>query len=152
MTALSQTIAAQGQLLRSVLDLDIGETIERIQPCRRLFLVGTGTSQHAAEMGTFLFSDINREVQSSSAATFAWRQRPLRRDDAVLVISHTAQTAYASAVRRQAISEGARVASITGLRSGWSEAIETVKLERSETYTVSYLAVVTTDLADTVHR
>ena len=66
--------------------------------------------------------------------------RPPRPGDAVIVISHTGETAYARRVRQQALDAQIPVVSITGPGAGWPEAIVTPVRERSETYTVSYTA------------
>jgi glucosamine--fructose-6-phosphate aminotransferase (isomerizing) len=140
MTALEETIAAQGDLLESVLRVDVGSAAARIEPAPRIWLVGTGTSQHAAELGATMFAAADADVRWASAAGFAWGQPRLTGDDAVVVISHTTETAFAQRARRDALEAGARVVSITGRERGWPEAIETVAAERSETYTASYTA------------
>ena len=140
MSALGETIAAQAELLDEVLSVDLDEAVARIEPARRVWFVGTGTSQHAAELATWMLGPGDREVCWASAASFAWGERRLGGDDAVVVITHTAETAFARRARRHALDAGARVVSITGQGRGWPEAIETVPSERSETYTASYTA------------
>ena len=140
MTALQETIAAQGDLLESILAVDVAAAAARIERARRIWLVGTGTSQHAAELGASMFADGDVDVRWASAAGFAWAGPRLTGDDAVVVISHTTETAFAQRARHGALDAGARVASITGRGRGWPEAIETVASERSETYTASYTA------------
>jgi glucosamine--fructose-6-phosphate aminotransferase (isomerizing) len=72
------------------------------------------------------------------AATWArWSTGP-RPGDALLVITHTGETAYAAQARAAALAEGVPLVSITGQGRGWPEAIETVPPEDSETYTISY--------------
>ncbi|HEY5332534.1 MAG TPA: SIS domain-containing protein, partial [Solirubrobacterales bacterium] len=66
--------------------------------------------------------------------------RRLDGEDAVIVISHTAETVFARQAREEALAAGARVVSITGEGSGWPEAIEAAPPERSQTYTASYQA------------
>jgi glucosamine--fructose-6-phosphate aminotransferase (isomerizing) len=61
----------------------------------------------------------------------------------VVLITHTAQTAFARRCRDQVLSARVPLVSITGIGSGWPEAIETVRQEQSETYTVSYTAALT---------
>jgi glutamine---fructose-6-phosphate transaminase (isomerizing) len=140
MTALSTTIAAQARLLEPVLESDLGDAVARIGPARRIWLVGTGSSQHAAELGAWMFGSGEREVRWSSSAAFVASERELGDDDAVVIISHTTQTAFARRARAGALAAGARVVSITGRGRGWPEAVQTVEMEQSETYTVSYLA------------
>jgi glucosamine--fructose-6-phosphate aminotransferase (isomerizing) len=140
MTALAETIAEQGELLEAVLSINLDAAAERIEPARRVWLVGTGTSQHAAELGGWLLAGTDREVQWRSSASFCFEEPELGAQDAVVIISHTAQTAFARQARQRALDAGTRLVSITGHGRGWPEAVETVPAERSETYTASYLS------------
>jgi glutamine---fructose-6-phosphate transaminase (isomerizing) len=139
-TALEQAIGAQAGQIEQMLQVDVGEAAAQLSGARRIWLVGTGTSQHAAELGVWMLESSGRERHWMSAATFARFGPRLTADDGVVVISHTAETAFASRSRLRALAAGARVVSITGRGGGWPEAIETVAKERSETYTVSYTA------------
>jgi glutamine---fructose-6-phosphate transaminase (isomerizing) len=140
MTALSETIAAQGDLLEPVLAVPIDAAAERIERSERVWLIGTGTSQHAAELGALMFDSETRDARWRSSAAFCFDPPKLTETDAVVVISHTTETAFAQRARAHALESGAEVVSITGQGRGWPEAIETVAHERAETYTVSYLA------------
>lgn len=71
---------------------------------------------------------------------FAYSELPLRGEDAVVVISHTTETAFAQRARQRVLESPARLVTITGQGKAWPEAVQTVSTERSETYTVSYLA------------
>jgi len=140
MTALSETIAAQGDLLEPVLATPIDDAADRIGRSDRIWLVGTGTSQHAAELGALMFDSDSRDARWRSSATFCFDPPKLTNDDAVVVISHTTGTAFAQRARAFAIESGAAVVSITAQGRDWPEAVQTVAHERAETYTVSYLA------------
>ena len=140
MTALAETIAAQADLLESVLSVAVDDAAERIGRSNRLWLVGTGTSQHAAELGALMFGPGKRDARWRSSAAFCGDPPALTADDAVVVISHTTETAFARRARAYAIESGAAVVSITAQGRGWPEAIEAAPLERAETYTASYLA------------
>jgi glutamine---fructose-6-phosphate transaminase (isomerizing) len=140
MSVLAETIEAQPELLERVLALDLDAGISQLRSAHRIWLVGTGTSQHAAELGASMLEEAGRDARWRSAATFARFGPQLGSGDAVVIISHTAETAFAQRSRSNAIAAGACVVSITGVGSGWSEAIETVPRERSETYTASYTA------------
>lgn len=140
MTALAETIAVQAELLEPILSLDLDDAVERVEPAERILLVGTGTSQHAAELGAWMFASGDKEVRWSSSAAFACDERSLNERDAVVVISHTAHTAFAKRARERALHAGARLLSITGQGRDWPEAVQTIPAERSETYTASYLA------------
>jgi glutamine---fructose-6-phosphate transaminase (isomerizing) len=140
MTMLAETIAAQDVLIDRALSIDLQGAVAALEPAKRVWFVGTGTSQHAAELGAWMFDAGDRDARWSSAAGFAYNERPLTDGDAVVVISHTAKTAFARRARQRALEAGAEVVSITGLGRGWPEAIETTPPERSETYTASYTA------------
>jgi glutamine---fructose-6-phosphate transaminase (isomerizing) len=156
MSALAETIAIQGRVLRHVLDLDLGEAAARLEGAGQVWLVGTGTSEHAACLGAAMLATAGLDARASSAAGFvaAGRLDPrgpaangstatgsrLGPDDALVVISHTTETAFARRVREDALAAGARLLTITGDGKGWPEAIEAAPAERSETYTASYLA------------
>jgi glutamine---fructose-6-phosphate transaminase (isomerizing) len=139
MSALAETIAIQGRVLRHVLDLDLGSAPARLEGAGRVWLVGTGTSEHAACLGAAMLATAGLDARSSSAAAFVAGPRP-GPDDALVVISHTGETAFAQRVREEALAAGARLVTITGEGKGWPEAIEAAPAERSETYTASYLA------------
>jgi len=81
-----------------------------------------------------------RDAYAYPAAAWArWGNGP-RAGDAVCVITHTAETAYAARARAGALAAGVPVVSITGVGRGWPEAIETVAPDESHTYSVSYTA------------
>ena len=105
-----------------------------------MWLVGTGTSQHAAELGAAMFAEADLDARHVSAMDFARVSPPLASEDGVVLITHTAETAFALAARERALTAEIPLASITRSGAQWAEAIETVPKERSETYTLSYSA------------
>ncbi|WP_328764032.1 SIS domain-containing protein [Streptomyces sp. NBC_00272] len=139
-TALSDVIRTQADALTRLADADLSGPAERLAGARRVLLIGTGTSQHAAELGAMMLGHAGIDARWSSAAQFARWGAPLREGDAMVVITHTAETAFALTCREQALAAGVPVVSVTGIGSGWPEAVETVERERSETYTASYTA------------
>ena len=57
-TALGRQIASQAQQLEAVLERPLPESaIERLTGASRIWFVGTGTSQHAAELGASMFEE-----------------------------------------------------------------------------------------------
>ncbi|MFI5804157.1 SIS domain-containing protein [Streptomyces sp. NPDC051561] len=137
-TALLRMIHTQADALDRIAGQDISAAAERLATARRVLLVGTGTSQHAAELGAHLLEQAGLDARWHSGAHAArWAAAP-REGDALLVITHTAETAYASRARSAALARGLPVVSITGQDRGWPEAVPTVAPEESETYTVSY--------------
>lgn len=139
-TALSDVIRTQTDAIARLADTDLSIPAERLAGARRILLIGTGTSQHAAELGAMMLVHAGIDARWSSAAHFARWGAPLRDGDAMVVITHTAETAFALTCREQALAAGVPVVSVTGIGSGWPDAIETVERERSETYTASYTA------------
>jgi glucosamine--fructose-6-phosphate aminotransferase (isomerizing) len=140
MTALAETIAIQGRVLRHVLDLDLDTAAARLEGAERVWLVGTGTSEHAACLGAAMLATAGFDARATSSAGFAAAPPPLGPGDALVVISHTTETAFARRVREEALAADARLISITAEGKGWPEAVEAAPPERSETYTASYLA------------
>src|ERR1700675_159617 len=108
--------------------------VEGLHRARRIWLVGTGTSQHAAAIGAGLIQEAGRSAHSVSSMQFV-RWAPLvAPQDAVIVITHTAETSYAIAARALAYNAGLHVVTISRNGSGLPGAIETVERETSETY------------------
>jgi glutamine---fructose-6-phosphate transaminase (isomerizing) len=139
-TALIRMILQQGDALDRMAALDLTQPAGVLAGAARIILVGTGTSQHAAELGAMMLAAAGRDARWYPAATWArWGTSP-RLGDALLVISHTGETAYAARARADALAVGVPVVSITGTGRAWPEAIETVAPDESHTYTVSYTA------------
>jgi glucosamine--fructose-6-phosphate aminotransferase (isomerizing) len=139
-TALAETVANQGAVLRHALELDLDAAAAKLDGAERVWLVGTGTSEHAALLGAAMLTSAGLDARAVSGQGFAIAPPRLGAADAVIVISHTATTTFARQAREEALAAGARVVSITGEGKGWPEAIEAAPPERSETYTASYLA------------
>jgi glutamine---fructose-6-phosphate transaminase (isomerizing) len=141
MSALAETIAAQPQLLAETLESDLGDAAERLHEAERIWLVGTGTSQHAAELGALMLREAGHEAQAFSSASFSRFGPEPEQTDAAIVISHTGGSAFVREARAQVLAAGAHLVAITGRDAGWDNAIETIEHERAETYTASYTTV-----------
>ena len=140
-TALMRMINSQADALERMGQRDLAGPAAVLAQGSRIVIVGTGTSQHAAELGAMMLAQAGRNACWYPAATWArWGPGP-RAGDVVCVITHTAETAYAARARAGAMAAGVPVVSITGVGRGWPEAIETVALDESHTYTVSYTSV-----------
>jgi glutamine---fructose-6-phosphate transaminase (isomerizing) len=150
-TALHRMIRSQADALERVADLNLSRAALTLADAERIVLVGTGTSQHAAELGAQMFEEAGVEARWSSGSQFCRGYGGARPGDAVVVISHTAETSYAIRSRSESLETGVGVVSVTGVGRGWPEAIETVPAEESETYTVSYTAALGV-LAGLAHR
>jgi glutamine---fructose-6-phosphate transaminase (isomerizing) len=139
-TALLRMILQQGDALDRMAGLDLAASAGVLAGAARIILVGTGTSQHAAELGAMMLAAAGRDARWYPAATWVrWGTGP-RLGDVLLVISHTGETAYAARARAGALGAGIPVVSITGTGRAWPEAIGTVAPDESHTYTVSYTA------------
>jgi glutamine---fructose-6-phosphate transaminase (isomerizing) len=139
MTALQTMIERQADVIEEIAGSVVSPAVALLRNARTIRLIGTGTSQHAAELGAFLLRSCGVPARSASAAEIA-RWETLASDEAVIVISHTGKTAFALRCRDQAIAAELPLVSITGPGADWPEAIVTPVREESETYTVSYLA------------
>jgi glutamine---fructose-6-phosphate transaminase (isomerizing) len=136
-TELERAIRSQPGELRRLAGLELPPHANRLAAGERLWLVGTGTSLHAAELGAAMMARAGIDARFASSMEFA-RRVPLRAGDGVIVLSHTGETAYARAARARALDLGAETLSLTAAGVGWPEAIEVTEKERSETYTRSY--------------
>lgn len=134
---LERAIGEQPEALRSVARLQLPDAVERLREAGMVRLVGTGTSQHAAELGSLMLERAGLRATATSAAAFV-HGCPLCPDDLVVVLSHTGETTYARRAREKALAAGALALSVTAAGVGWPEAIETGGREVSETYTRSY--------------
>jgi glutamine---fructose-6-phosphate transaminase (isomerizing) len=112
--------------------------VEGLHRAHRIWLVGTGTSHHAAILGAGMIQDAGRSATAMSSMRFVDWAPIIAQDDAIVVISHTGETAYALAARALAASAGIHTIVITKRGSGFPHAIETTEAETAETYTVSY--------------
>jgi glutamine---fructose-6-phosphate transaminase (isomerizing) len=136
-TELERAIRAQPDELRRLSQLDLPPQAGRIAAGERVWLVGTGTSLHAAELGAAMFERAGVDARAASSLDFA-RRVPLRAGDGVVIVTHTGKTAHARASRARALDLGAETLSLTATGVGWPEAIEVTDPEKSETYTRSY--------------
>lgn len=142
-TQLERAIASQPEELRRLLRTPLPhDTVERLRQAHRIWLVGTGTSLHAAELGAAMLHDAGRAAYAMPSMRFVNWAPPMGAVDAVVVISHNAgaETAYAAAAYTMGMDAGLRVIPIVRRGGALVGAIETVDKERSHTYTVSYTA------------
>ncbi|MBU2664915.1 SIS domain-containing protein [Actinoplanes bogorensis] len=151
MTAqLERMIAAQAEVVASLGDPALTEEAARkLAGARRVWLIGTGTSLHAAELGAAELARAGLDSRAIAANMFD--QSLLRDGDAAVVITHTGHTAYAVRSRALLLDAGVPLISITGPDVDWPEAVRTPIAEASETYTVSYTAALVV-LAQLAHH
>lgn len=142
-TELERQIRSQPEVLHQVLTSpqvleQVGVAAHGLHRARRIWLVGTGTSFHAAELGAAMLHESGRAAQAVPSMHFVDWAPVVDPRDGVVVISHTAETAYALAARAVAFNAGMDVTMITRRGAGFPGAIETLDRETSETYTASY--------------
>jgi glucosamine--fructose-6-phosphate aminotransferase (isomerizing) len=111
---------------------------EALHRVRRIWVVGTGTSQHAAHLGAGMLQDAGRSAHAVSSMQFVKNAPIVGPQDGVVVITHTGETSYALAARALAFSAGLQTVTISHEGIGMNDVIETCRKETSETYTVSY--------------
>jgi len=141
-TALERQITSQPEQLEAVLAEPLPTSAaERLRDANRIWLVGTGTSQHAAELGAVMIQEAGRDARAMSSMTFANRP-PFAEGDGVILISHNAgaETSFAGASWTAATQAGLPVVPVTRRSGSLPDAIETVEKETSHTYTASYTA------------
>ena len=122
---------------------------EDIASCQRLFIVGTGTSGHAAQVGEHLVRAYGGGLPARAYAAFdfALYGPALGPRDFVLGISHRGTKSYTVQSLTQARESGCGTALITGEGGSAQKApadtvIETVPQEISATHTISYVSAI----------
>jgi len=116
-SALYQTIQTQPSVVRSVLEgaqAEAEHAADLLAQSARVFLVGTGTSSHAAVVGEHLLRLAGAEAYATTAFDFVTYPRPLRPDDALVAISHRATKRYGARAIAMARDAGLHVIGITG--------------------------------------
>lgn len=132
------TMAGQPAALRALLaDPDPARRAAERLAGRRVILVGTGTSWHAANHGALLMRAAGVEAWPLQAADAASAPGVLSRRDGVLLLSHTGAKRYGSLVREWCLTGG--VTCVTVGARGTGADVETVERERSSAYTASHL-------------
>lgn len=121
----------------------------RIASCERLFLVGTGTSHHATQVGEHVLGAYggNLAVHAYPAFDFALYGPRLGARDCVLGISHRGNKNFTVQSLARARESGCATALITGENNpdGRAQAdavFQTVPQEQSSTHTISYVAAI----------
>jgi glucosamine--fructose-6-phosphate aminotransferase (isomerizing) len=116
--------------------------------CERLFLVGIGTSHHAARIGEHLVREYagGLDVRAIHAFDFALYGPDLTPGDCVVSVSHRGTKRYTVRALERALESGCQTALVTG--EGASVSVQTdavfrtVGQERSAAHTVSYTAAI----------
>ncbi len=128
------TMATQPAELRRLLaDSDPPRAAaERIRG-RRTWLVGVGTSWHAAHHGAWLLGADATALHAADVAAYA---RRFAAEDAVVALSHGGETGDTATALASARESGAAVVHVTGIGAGGD--VETVPGETSYAFTASH--------------
>lgn len=139
MSAMRETMSGQPAALRRVLDDDapVAAAAQRLRG-RRVLLVGTGTSYHAAGQGASLLRLAGVDAWALAAADAAAGDPAPGAGDALVLLSHRGTKRYTSEVLQRARAAG--VPAVVISRVGNPEAdLGTVPEERSSAFTASHL-------------
>lgn len=105
---------------------------------RRIFVVGTGTSFHAANQGAYFLRLAGADAWAVTAADCAlWGPRPTPAD-ALIILSHRGTKRYTKQVLERALAEAIPTLLIGGENAPGAD-IETVVQETAGTFTASHL-------------
>ena len=113
---------------------------EGMHRVRRIWVVGTGSSQHVAALGAAMLQDAGRSAHAVSSMQFVRNAPIVGGSDGVIVVSHTGETAYAMAARALAFSAGLHTVTIARRGIGMNDVVETVERESSQTSSIGYTA------------
>jgi glucosamine--fructose-6-phosphate aminotransferase (isomerizing) len=108
-TLLGRVSQETGQIFLDEMEI----TDEEFRACRRLHLVACGTSWHAALIGKFLIERLARlPVEVDIASEFRYRNPILEKNDLVMVISQSGETADTLAAQREARARGIKTIAV----------------------------------------
>jgi glucosamine--fructose-6-phosphate aminotransferase (isomerizing) len=105
---------------------------------RRVFVIGTGTSWHAAAQGAQLLRLAGTDAWAMPSADFHLDGPPVGPEDAIVAMTHTAAKSYTSEALKRARAAGPSTVVISGLGIEGAD-LETVPREKSSAYTSSHL-------------
>jgi glutamine---fructose-6-phosphate transaminase (isomerizing) len=134
-----ETVERQPADLRALLDdrAPVEAVAEHLRG-RRLLLVGTGTSWHAANHGAWFLRSAGVEAWPLQAMDVSLEAALPGESDGLLLLSHRNTKRYTSGVIASARERGVACVAISGRGSPGAD-IETVEPERSAAFTASHL-------------
>jgi glucosamine--fructose-6-phosphate aminotransferase (isomerizing) len=138
MSAMRETMAGQPAALRAILD-DTGpvDSAARAIGGRRVWLVGTGTSWHAANHGAWMLGPTGVDARAAQAADVAAYGPVPGEGDALVLLSHTGAKRDANTVLERARAAGVPCVRVGARNTGAD--LETVERESSSAFTASHL-------------
>ena len=138
-SAMRQTMERQAQMLAEIVadDAPAAAVAERLRG-RRVLVIGTGTSWHAASQAAALLRAAGLDAAAAQSADAAI-DGPLPGEGGVLLaLTHTGAKRYTAQAAERARAGGATVIQISG-KSAADADLVTVERERSSAYTASHL-------------
>ncbi len=150
-SAMYRTMQRQPSDLSRLLDTGWAparQAAERLAGAARVFVVGIGTSYHAALVGSWLLRAAGSDARAVSSFDFALYPEswPLRREDAVIVMAHSGVKQVSSEAMARARAAGGAVLSVGSLTAEHPHSqlvLRTVEREKSAAFTASHLAAMT---------
>jgi glutamine---fructose-6-phosphate transaminase (isomerizing) len=135
-----EAMVAQPQALYDLLaDRSVVEAVAERLHGRRVLVVGTGTSWHAAEQGAHLLRMAGLDANAAQSADVAIDGPVPSAGEVLLALSHTGAKRYTAVAVQRARDVGAQVVQVSGVDVPGSDLV-TVSKERSSAYTISHLA------------
>jgi glucosamine--fructose-6-phosphate aminotransferase (isomerizing) len=124
------------------------EAAGRIADAKRVFLVGIGTSYHAAQIGEWLLRAAGCDARAVMSYDFAVYpdSYPVQPDDAVIIMAHTGVKHFSAEALKRATATDAAVISIGSQAAehpGSQQVLRTIDREKSAAYTSSHTTAMT---------
>ena len=150
-SAMYQTMHRQPEDVRRLLTAGWSaakEAAGRISSARRIYLVGIGTSYHAAQIGEWLLRAAGSDAHAVMSFDFAVYpdSYPLQSDDAVIVMAHTGVKRFSAESLARATAAGVTVISVgsqSAEHPGSQQILRTIEREKSAAYTSSHVTAMT---------
>lgn len=113
----SNALAGRLRLKEKIIKLGGLEPIlPKLLKAKRFIMIGCGTSWHAGLVGEYLFEEIiGIPAETEYASEFRYRRTPLSKDDVVVIISQSGETADTLAALRESKKRGALVIGIVNV-------------------------------------
>jgi glutamine---fructose-6-phosphate transaminase (isomerizing) len=162
-------IMAQPSIVARSIELALehgAPTVLAVARARRVFVLGTGTSLHAAQAGAFMLQTFSRgkiDARAVESFEFAAYARGLRPDDLAVAVSHSGETTATRTALERARRAGMDTVALTGFPDSSVARVATHILPASETLqplagfsgyasSLASFAALSNDLADPAER
>ncbi len=127
---------------------DAARAADRLAAAGRVFVVGIGTSYHAAQIGATLLRAAGADARAVDSHEFAVYPQALRDGDAVIVMAHRGTKQFSARAVEVARAAGVPCIGISGRGSQMTDdgpdlVLRTVEQETSSAYTASHVGALT---------